>query len=127
MTENDVIVHWRNGAHNELQSAKLLCAGGQYSGALFHCHLAVEKALKSLYMVQNRKIAPLTHDLLHIALQIERAWNDDEKILFADLTEYAVAARYDDPFWAEREATQENVHKWLSRIEALFSTLFHAA
>ncbi len=127
MTEDEVIAHWRKGSSNEVQSAKLLCAGGQYAGALFHCHLAVEKALKALYMEHRNKEAPLTHDLLQIALQIERPWTEADKKLFADLTGYAVAARYDDPLWAEREATVINVHRWMERIESLLSTFFHAA
>ncbi len=127
MTEADVIAHWRKGSQSELQSAKILCTGGQYSGALFHCHLAVEKGLKALYMEQHRTDAPMTHDLLQIALQLEKPWTGDEKKLFADLTEYAVAARYDDPMWAEREATNENVCFWLQRIELLLSSLLHEA
>jgi HEPN domain-containing protein len=110
-----------------LKSAELLRAGGQYASALFHCHLAVEKALKSLYMERHRKDAPLTHDLLQIALRVKDEWTEEEKKLFADLTEYSVAARYDDPFWAEREATNENVRMWLERIDKIFSTLFYAA
>ena len=123
MTEADVIAYWRKGSQSELHSAKILCTEGQYSGALFHCHLAVEKALKALYMEQRRTGAPMTHDLLQIALQLKRPWTEEEKKLFADLTEYAVAARYDDPMWAEHEATNENVCLWLQRIDLLLSTL----
>ncbi|MDO8648863.1 MAG: HEPN domain-containing protein [Candidatus Peregrinibacteria bacterium] len=124
MTEADVIAHWRTGALSELQSAKLLQQGKQYAAALFHCHLAVEKALKSNFIQEHRKAAPLTHDLLQIALQLNRTWTDDEKKLFADLTGYAVAARYDDPVWAEREATSSNVAAWIKRIDVLLSSLF---
>src|SRR5262245_34735285 len=46
VTEADVIAHWRQGVRNELASAQLLRDGGQYEASLFHCHLAVEKALK---------------------------------------------------------------------------------
>ncbi len=123
MTEDEVITHWRKGSRSELQSAKILCSGGQYAGALFHCHLATEKALKALYMEQHRSDAPMTHDLLQIALHIERSWSEDEKKLFADLTEYAVAARYDDPMWAENEATLDNAQRWLQQIELLLTTL----
>lgn len=97
--------------------------GGQYSGALFHCHLAVEKGLKALYMEQCRKDAPMTHDLLQIALQLQKSWTEEDKKLFADLTEYAVAARYDDPFWANREATAENVAAWVRKVDAFLSPL----
>jgi hypothetical protein len=69
------------------------------------------------------KEAPLTHDLLQIALQLPRPWTEEEKRLLADLTEYAVAARYDDPLWAEREATPENVAPRLARVETLLASL----
>ena len=124
MTEADVIAHWRKGAADEVQSAKLLRDGCQHPAALFHCHLAIEKALKAEYMQERQKEAPLTHDLLQIALQLKRQWSSEEKKLLADLTEYAVAARYDDPFWAEREATAENVTAWIARIESFLSSLF---
>jgi HEPN domain-containing protein len=123
VTEADVIAHWRKGARDELASANLLHEGGQYPGALFHCHLAVEKALKAMYMEEHRTEAPLTHDLLQIALQLPRAWSEEEKQLLADLTEYAVAARYDDPVWAEREATADNVTAWIRRVTSLLSSL----
>lgn len=123
VTEADVIAHWRKVARDELQSARLLFDGGKYPGALFHCHLAVEKALKASFMEEHRKEAPLTHDLLQLALQLNRSWSDDAKKILADLTDYAVAARYDDPLWAEHEATEDNVAAWISRAETVLSLL----
>lgn len=123
VTEADVIAHWRKGAGDELASAKLLHKGGQHAAALFHCHLAIEKALKAQYMQEQQKAAPLTHDLLQVALQLQREWMVEEKKLLADLTEYAVAARYDDPLWAEQEATADNVAHWITRVEYLLSSL----
>jgi HEPN domain-containing protein len=101
----------------------LLRDGGQYPAALFHCHLAVEKALKAVYMQQRRKEAPLTHDLLQLALQLDRVWPDEEKQLLADLTEYAVAARYDDPLWAQQEASAEITGAWIPRVAAILSSI----
>lgn len=42
-----------------------------------------------------------------------------EHWLDADLTDYAVAARYDDPSWAERYATKENAAFWLKFSQEL--------
>lgn len=123
MTESDVIAHWKKSARDELRSARLLCEGGQYASVLFHCHLAVEKALKALFMEQFKKEAPMTHDLPRIASELGRNWTKEEKIIFADLTGYAVAARYDDPAWAEQEATLENADSWIFRVDGLLSTL----
>lgn len=123
MTEKDIIAHWREGARQELKSAHILCKEGQYAGALFHCHLAVEKALKAQYMHERREAAPLTHDLLQVALQLTHTWGQGDKEILADLTAFAVKARYDDPYWAESEATAENVHQWITQVERLISTI----
>jgi HEPN domain-containing protein len=123
VTDTEVIAHWRKGAWDELTSARLLCDGGQYPAALFHCHLAVEKALKARFMAQHGRDAPLTHDLPQIALQLDRGWTDAEKQDLADLTAYAIAARYDDPLWAQREATAEKAEAWIQKVDALLTTL----
>lgn len=121
MTEADVIAHWRRGARDEMESASLLCDGGKYAGALFHCHLAVEKTLKAEFMEGHRKEAPLTHDLLQLAMQLTHPWTEQEKKILADLTEYAIIARYDDPLWAEQEATKKNVTDWIAKVDKLIS------
>lgn len=123
MTEDDVIAHWRKGAQESLRLAKHAHNDGSYALSLFHLHLALEKALKALYMEQKRMEAPLTHDLLEIALQLDRPWTDEEKNHLSQMTEYAVAARYDDPLWAEREATVETSKNWTTRTEKFLSLL----
>lgn len=123
MTEADIIEHWRKGAREEMQSARLLHEGGRQTAALFHCHLAVEKALKALYMEQYRREAPFTHDLTKLAIQIQRPWTEDEKQMLADLTGFSVAARYDDLLWAENEATTANVLSWIQRIDTFLSSV----
>lgn len=123
MTEADVIAHWRRGAKDALRVAVLAYEDGKYALALFNAHLSIEKVLKAYYMEQQRKESPLTHDLVRLAEQIDRAWTAEELQMFADLTEYAVAARYDDPVWAEREATSENTSMWIDQVEKFFSSL----
>ncbi len=123
MTEKDVIEHWRNSARNELKSAKLLRDGGQYPGALFHCHLAVEKALKARFMEQHRKEAPYTHNLLQLSKQLDIEWTGEQKNILADLSQFATLARYDDSAWAEQEATMENISRWIKNAEMLLSIL----
>lgn len=49
--------------------------------------------------------------------------SDAENVLLADLTQYAIAARYGDPLWAKREATAENVATWITRVDVLLSSL----
>lgn len=123
MTEADVIAHWRKRAKESLKVALLAMEAGSYGLALFHCHLAIEKALKALFMEEHRKEAPFTHDLAQLATMINREWTDEERRQLGRMTEYAVAARYDDPVWAEREATEETAREWIEKADALLSRI----
>jgi len=49
MTQQEASDHWRKGAEDALVMAQLGHEHGKYALSLFHCHLAVEKALKALY------------------------------------------------------------------------------
>ncbi len=123
MTENDIIAHWRKGARDALEAARLLHDNGKYALALFDVHLAVEKALKAAFMEEHRKAAPPSHNLLLIAQQLSRTWTDEQKRRLDYLTQYAIAARYDDPPWAQREATEENSARLLGEGESFLSLL----
>lgn len=96
---------------------------GSYTLALFHCHLAIEKALKASYIERFDHEHPYVHDLLGIALLLREDWDDDAKRLFASLTDYAIAARYSDPAWAEKEATKENAKKWIDATGHFLTSL----
>ena len=121
MSEEDVIAHWRKGSKESFRLAKHAHSDGSYMLALFHCHLAVEKALKALFMEQKRTTPPPTHDLLQVGLQLDISWTPEQKILLGHLTQYAVAARYSDPPWATKEATKENSEQWIKNCEYILS------
>ena len=123
MTEADVITHWRKGARESLQLATHAQKDKSFALALFHCHLAVEKALKAQYMEEHRKEPLPTHNLVLLAHELARPWTEEEIRKLDYLTQYAVAARYDDPFWAEREATEENGAHWIDVADVFLSSL----
>ena len=123
MTEDDVIEHWRRRARESLHVAARAHEDGHYAHALFNCHLAVEKALKAQYMDELRKESPPTHNLVLLADGLKRSWTTEERRQLDYLTQFAVAARYDDPVWAEREATAENSARWLACSDTFLSSL----
>ncbi|MDO8648888.1 MAG: HEPN domain-containing protein [Candidatus Peregrinibacteria bacterium] len=122
MTTADVIKHWRKGAQDALDAAKLLEADAKYDLALFHCHLALEKALKAAVMERTKKPHPKIHRLLSLAKLLQEDWSIDDQELFDKLSDFAVAARYDDPAWAEQYATAENSQQWIRRTSQFLST-----
>jgi HEPN domain-containing protein len=123
MTEADVIAHWRKRARESLEVAKKAHEEGYFAHALFNCHLAVEKALKAAFMDEHRDEPPLTHNLLSVAQRLRHEWDEHERRDFEYLTQYAVAARYDDPAWAAREATATNSRRCITVSERFLSLL----
>ncbi len=123
VTREDAVQHWQQGARDALESAKILCHGKQYASALFHCHLAVEKALKASYIAHHDKDHPHTHDLLQLALLLKSTWTLEEKTLLSELTDYAVAARYGDPSFTDQQATEENAVRWIEATEHFLGPL----
>lgn len=115
VTTADVITHWRKGAKKSLRLATASADERAYEFALFHCHLAVEKALKAAIMEKTRKPHPKVHDLLRLASLLHEDWTATDQELFDTLSDFAIAARYDDPAWAERVATAKNARRWISR------------
>src|SRR5690242_12824359 len=94
MTDAQLIAHWRKGSHDALDAARLLSDDGKYELALFHCHLAVEKALKAAIMESTREPHPKVHDLARLALLIRPDWPAQDRELFDTLSDFAIAARY---------------------------------
>jgi HEPN domain-containing protein len=122
VTTTDVIAHWRKGSKDALEAASLLAKDGKYELALFHCHLAVEKALKASVMEKTGKPHPKVHNLNRLALLLHDGWADHDCELFDTLSEFAIAAWYDDPDWAVRYATAANARLWIDRTAGLLST-----
>ena len=122
MTTKDVIAHWHKGAKSALRIAALAQKVGEHELALFHCHLAVEKALKAAIMERTGKPHPKVHNLSRLAPLLGDEWTEDERELFDALSAFAIAARYDDPAWALRYATAANATHWIERTTAFLAS-----
>lgn len=72
-------------------------------------------------MEKTEKPHPKIHGLWNLAAILRDDWNPEDRELFNTLSDFAIAARYDDPTWAERFATIENVKHWISRTEEFLS------
>lgn len=121
VTKQDAAKHWQEGARHELRSAGLLREGKEYSSALFHCHLAVEKALKSRWMERNDAEPPFTHNLAALAEKVGGQWTKEEMMMLGELSHYAAAARYADALWMDTRATREECDRWISFVQNILS------
>ena len=67
MTKEEHIAHWLESARDDWKTAEYLLDGNRYGACLFFTHLAVEKLLKGLILVQTDDAPPYSHDLVHLA------------------------------------------------------------
>lgn len=123
MTKSDAVDHWQNGANESLTMAELGLESRCFSLALFHCQLAVEKALKGLYVEMHNEAPPYTHNLTELAKRIDKEWSDEDKKILSQLSEYGVKARYEDMEWEAIHATKANATEWLQLTKTILSTI----
>ncbi|MDD4287311.1 MAG: HEPN domain-containing protein [Candidatus Peribacteraceae bacterium] len=124
MSRDEMIQHWRKGAQDALEMAQLALTAQKYDHVLFNVHLAVEKALKSLYIREHGEDVPRTHDLAFIASLLSSAFSEDAVAFLRELSSFSVDARYHDPHWTGEYATQQHAREWLQKAVAFLSPLF---
>lgn len=61
------ILHWQNGAKEDLEVAKQLLASDKIRHGLFFLHLAMEKIIKAHICRNTNDIAPRLHNLVRLA------------------------------------------------------------
>lgn len=126
MTQGEAVTHWQQRARAELEAARILLGNERedfYGAVLFHCHLALELALKAAYIRQHNEAAPFTHDISELAHAVRKTWGKADKISFEELTKFAILARYGDEEWYEKNATQANAREWCMKTESFLSIL----
>ena len=96
-----------------------------YGEVIFHCHLALELALKARYIQEHDTAAPFTHNLGELAQMLDEAWSANDCIDFDQLSDSAVLARYGDEEWHTQHATKEKAGMWLEKVEK-FLTKMHS-
>lgn len=123
MTASETIKHWRAGACEAFKWAKKMARDKSYALAVFHFHLAIEKALKAYYMEKLNKPAPYTHSLIHLAALLPVKWTDKELADLQEITPFSAQGRYDDIGWVEEQATKTFTEKWIPKTNYFLSRL----
>jgi HEPN domain-containing protein len=124
MMQEETVAHWRKCARDALESAAILHEAGKYGLALLACHLAIEHALKAVFVKEHDREPPPTHNLAMLAVQLASLhFTTAERVVFEELTGNAEAAWDDDPGWADTQATEGKVKEWLSRTNQLLNRI----
>lgn len=116
-----LIAHWRDHAQYDIDTAESMCTAKRYPYALFMCHLAIEKILKSIVVENSNDHAPYTHNLVVLSDATGLTFTEAQKKLIVTLNEFNIEARYPD--WQDNFytiATEEYARSYLSQTQELF-------
>lgn len=119
-----VIKYWQDEAAEDLKVSGHLFEKGDYSYALFFCHLAIEKFLKSIYIKEKKEQPPYIHNLIRIAeLSGIDIPEEIEKYLIR-ITAFNIEARYpDDKNNFRKKCTEEFTLNELEKITKVITWL----
>ncbi len=121
MTQDKAILKWKESATDDLDTAQILFVSKKYVYCLFFCHLALEKMLKSLCILQMNDAPPITHDLLKLALTAKLTLTSIQENNLREITTFNIEARYD--IYKQRlykKATEEFTSSYLALTRELF-------
>lgn len=122
ITEKSKLIQaWQKSAEEDLLTADDLFKIGRYSGALFYCHLALEKILKALYVKINDTYPAPIHRLAKLAKDNRISLSDEQINYLNEITTFNVEARYD--IFKEKlykKATKQFTQKYLDVTHDLF-------
>ncbi|MEM1636036.1 MAG: HEPN domain-containing protein [Nitrososphaerota archaeon] len=85
---------WFDGAMVDLEEARSALLNNRVNWALFAAHQAVEKALKSAFMILKRERPPRTHDLVRLLGELGLELPENLRTGISELSPYYVLARY---------------------------------
>jgi HEPN domain-containing protein len=115
------IQFWRQGAQEDWQVARELVERGHTRHGLFFAHLAYEKVLKALVVVQTNDLAPRLHNLVRLAELAKLDLSSSHLDLLAELNAYNLEGRYPDTFSVP--PTPAEARKLLDRTGEVFEWL----
>ncbi len=128
MTQDEAATHWQKRAHAELKAARILFEKEEldvYGEVLFHCHLALELALKAAFIRKEDTAAPFTHDLNELADAMQIIRTQDERDEFEEITECAILSRYGDEAWHGQRQRKKMCRNGCRRLRNSFQYFFH--
>ncbi|MFN8454063.1 MAG: HEPN domain-containing protein [Anaerolineae bacterium] len=109
--KHDLTRGWLTKAASDLATADLILdSPGPYDTACFHAQQAIEKLLKAVLAFHELPI-PKSHDLEELQRSVCAIQPLPElaDLDLAEMTDYAVAVRYDFEFWPDQEMAGQAV------------------
>jgi len=88
------INYWKQGAIDDLVTAKILINEERLLHGLFFCHLVIEKIIKAHVVKSTNEIAPKSHNLIYLSDKATLQFNNEDEIFLGILMKYQLQGRY---------------------------------
>lgn len=94
MTLKNKIDYWLENAEYDLESADIMHKSRRYIYTVFMCQQAIEKIIKAIYLKEQEKEAPKSHNLSYLIGLISLQISGEYLELLAELSTYYIEGRY---------------------------------
>lgn len=94
MDNSQKVTEWMAQADYDFETASAMLNAGRFIYCVFMCHLAIEKALKSLYQNRLREIPPKVHSLVYLAQAQKLELSEKIKRFLEELEGVSIPTRY---------------------------------
>lgn len=129
MTNQDIANKWIDFAETDLKSAKIIFNSNkadkrQYRLVVWLCHQSIEKILKGLLIVKNKKLV-LIHDLIRLGELTQIDLSSNEIDFLRDLNVYYISPRYPDLSYSKSspEVNKKIAEFYICESKKLFKCL----
>jgi len=115
-----IVKYWTEMSDNDFETMIDLYSMKRFNWALFLGHLVIEKLIKAVFVLKNRKHPPFIHDLLKLITKCNIQITEEQMDMLDTITTFNINARYDDYKSAfHKKCTPEYSQIWINNIKTL--------
>jgi HEPN domain-containing protein len=124
INKKEIISYWLSSAESDLIAAEHLFEKGDYHHCLFFGHLALEKAIKAVYVSNKKSNPPYKHSLPLLAGQADITLTEEQEAFLETVSDFNIEARYPDiKLSFVKRCTKEYTEDYFNRIKGFFAWL----
>lgn len=102
---------WLTQAEYDLMTAQDIYKAGRYIYTVYMCHLAIEKALKSLVVSATGNAPPKTHNLIQLAKIGMANLPQEQNIFLAEINTASITTRYPEELASSLKRFNKDIAK----------------
>lgn len=113
--------YWEISSKRDLETCHDLFKLKRYDSCLFFGHLALEKIIKGLILIQTQKVPPYIHDLEKLSRAAKLQPTDKDRTDLRNITKFNISGRYqEEKLEFYKKCNKEYTQQYLKIIKKLY-------